>query len=178
MKDPKRTPTPKNAAAKKPTRAKGPSKRSDPTNKIPLCLWEQHSKRGIHHYLRNCRECPKDVKDRLFNEHRGKRKEHAKRTTENTSTDSRVVSFTATFGKHYNTTVCADTCSNGNILDERMLNNLGNAGVDHAVENLPRPRTFHMAAQLPDGTPAWHTCSQVVTVDAEIHTRNVSAVTL
>lgn len=171
--------TPKKTVAKDlPTRAKNPRKPSDPTNQTPLCLWEQHSKRGIHHYLRNCRECPKDVKDRLFDEHRGKRKEHTKRTSENSSTDSRSVVLTATFGEHYKTTVCADTCSDDNIIDERMLNNLRNAGVDHIVEDLPRTRTFHMAANLPDGTPASLTCSQVVTVDAELHIRHGSALAL
>ena len=116
--------------------------------------------------------------DRLFEEHRGKRKEIAKRSTENLSTDSKGVVFTAKFGEHYNTTVCADTCSDDNILDERMPNNLRKAGVEHTTEKMPRPRTFHMAANLPDGTLASLTRSQVVTVDTELHIPHGSALTL
>ena len=155
------------------------SKKSDSqSNKTPLCLWEEHSKKGIRHYLRNCRECPKEVKDRLFEEHRRMKKEGAKRAVDKRNEKSTSVVFTATFGECHRATICADTCSDDNILDQHMLLEFKKAGVEHSVEDLPRPRTFNMAAKLSDGKSAALTCKQIVTVDTELHIRHGSALTL
>ena len=179
---PKKTPGNKSGNEKDPSkrtnRKKDVPKSDASTKKKPLCLWEEHKKKGIRHYLRNCRECPKDVKDRLFEEHRARKKDGAKRTTDTNREDSTSVVFTATFGERHRASVCADTCSDDNILDLNILRDFKKAGVEHTLEDLIRPRTFYMAANLPDGKPAALTCKQVVTVDTELHIRHGSALTL
>lgn len=148
------------------------------TKKLPLCLWEEHSAKGIRHYLRDCKECPKETKDKLFDEHRSKKGNGAKRTTDAHDTTSKSVIFNATFGGHYRSTICADNCSDDNILDTHMLSEFKRSGVDHVTENLPRPRHFDMAASLPDGRPASLICHKIVTVDTELHIRHGSALVL
>ena len=39
---------------------------SSSQSNVPLCLWPPHRARGLHHLLRNCRECPPDVKRELL----------------------------------------------------------------------------------------------------------------
>jgi len=121
-KDPSKKDNPKGGTKKKPTDSETPKpKPPKPTKEAPLCLWEEHRKRGIKHYLRHCKECPKDVKDKLFEEQRAKRNDGAKRATDNsppTCADGEVpksVNFIATFGGHHRATICADTCSDDNI---------------------------------------------------------------
>ncbi len=33
--------------------------------KIPICMWPRHKKQGVWHYLRDCRECQDEEKDKL-----------------------------------------------------------------------------------------------------------------
>jgi len=166
-KDPSKKDNPKGGTKKKPTDSETPKpKPPKPTKEAPLCLWEEHRKRGIKHYLRHCKECPKDVKDKLFEEQRAKRNDGAKRATDNsppTCADGEVpksVNFIATFGGHHRATICdraticADTCSDDNIMDRSMLENFRKFNIEHSVEDLIKPRTFEMAANLPDGKPA------------------------
>ena len=148
------------------------------SKEAPLCLWEHHNKKGIRHYLRNCKECPKEIKDRLFEEHRSKKNDGAKRATDTMDEEARSVVFTATFGDRHRANICADTCSDDNILDKHMLLQFKKAGVEYALEDLARPRTFDMAADLPNGKRASITCDQVVTVDTELHIRHGSALVL
>ena len=107
-----------------------------------------------------------------------KKKNDAKRTTDSNNDAPKSVIFTATFGERHRATICADTCSDDNILDRYMLQAFKKAGVEHTVEELPRPRTFNMAAHLPNGKPAPLTCRQVVTADTELHIRHGSALIL
>ena len=75
------------------------------SKKKPLCLWDEHKKEGIRPFLRHCKECPKDVKDRLFEEHRDKNRDAAKRTTDDQKTDTTSVVFTAVFGERHRANV-------------------------------------------------------------------------
>ena len=157
--------------------SKGVTNVASPSNKLPLCLWEEHSSKGIRHYLRNCKECPKDVKDRLFEAHRSKNKGSAKRTTDSSPVDTSVI-FNATFGERHRARICADTCSDDNILDHHVLEDFKKAGVEHTVEYLLQPWTFFMAGKLPDGKAATLTFKKAVVVDVELHIRHGTALTL
>lgn len=155
------------------------NKSSDkPQEPPPLCLWEEHSKKGIRHLLRNCNDCPKEVKDKLFEEKRNSKKEDVKRATEGNNNRDKSVVFTATFGERHRAKICADTCSDDNILDHAMMAEFKKSGVEHAVETLLRPRIFDMAANLPNGKRASLTCKKAVTVDTELHIRHGTALTL
>ena len=44
--------------------------RTPPDPKVPLCLYEPCKAKGIRHYMRDCRECPKDKKKELLNQFR------------------------------------------------------------------------------------------------------------
>ena len=120
-----------------------PSKTYLLTRRPPLCLWEEHSRNGIRHYLRNCKDCPKDVKDRLFEEHWTKKKDGAKRTTYMSRDDSKSVALTSAFGEHHHAVICADTCSDDNILDRHMLQHFKKTSIEHTVEVLARPRSYN-----------------------------------
>lgn len=39
----------------------------DKEKEIPLCLWDKNKKENILHLLKDCKDCSKDEKDRLFN---------------------------------------------------------------------------------------------------------------
>lgn len=42
--------------------------KADKIKEPPLCLWEENSNDGVKHLLSNCKEFPKEVKDKLFEE--------------------------------------------------------------------------------------------------------------
>lgn len=59
-----------------------------------------------------------------------------------------------------------------------MVKQFEKNGLGHTVDKLPGPRTFDVAANLPDGNPASLTCSKIVTVDTKLHIRHGTALTL
>ena len=36
--------------------------------KLPICIWPNHKGQGVRHYLRACKDCPKEEKDKLFDD--------------------------------------------------------------------------------------------------------------
>lgn len=142
----------------------------------PLCLWPPHKEKGFHHYLKDCKGCPKDEKDKLFEAHRASTGK-AKRTKA-CAEETKSVSFTAMFGCIYRMLICADNVSDDNFLDTYMLIAMKRFGVQSKVEDLARPREFQMAASSPNGKPCIITCKKVATVDVELHIRHGSALIL
>ena len=35
---------------------------------LPICIWPKHKEQGVRHYLRDCKDCPKYEKDKLFDD--------------------------------------------------------------------------------------------------------------
>lgn len=72
------------SSSKTPRRAQkkghSPSSPSTPgAQKKPICPYPPHKDKGFRHYLKDCKDCPSDVKDKLFEELRCK-KDFIKRT--------------------------------------------------------------------------------------------------
>lgn len=95
-----------------------------------------------------------------------------------TPTEVATLSFKATFGERYTATLCTDTCADDNIMDSHMAKAIIRAGVEYSIERLIRPRTFKMAASLPDGKQATLTYQQAMVVDVELQIRHGSALKL
>lgn len=66
-------------------------------------------------------------------------------------TGNKRVEFNATFGSRIRTVIHADNFADDNIFDNRMLQEFKKVVIDHTTEDLLRPRTFEMAAHLPNG---------------------------
>ena len=149
--------------------------------KLPICIWPKHKEQGVRHHLRDCKDCPKDEKDKLFDDLRKSKAGGIKRTPNKDSVEideSTRTIFSATFGGKWRTTVGADNSADANILDSRTLAKLKDAAVDHFVEYLPGPRSFDMAACTPDGKRAKLVCTRALIVDAELHIRHGTALLL
>lgn len=150
----------------------------------PLCLWEEHKKKGIRHLLRNCKDCPKDEKDRLFNDLRTEKKttgSAAKRAAAKfNATDgaNTSVTFNATFDGTWRSSICADNGADANIIDMRTINEMSISGAVCNTTPLLRPRSFEMAASLENGKPATLTCTKTTTMDVELHIRHGTALIL
>lgn len=145
----------------------------------PVWPYPPHKEKGLRHYLKDCRDCPKDKKNKLFEELRSKKKEGVKRTTDPRSFEKESsVLFTATLDGKYRTTVCADIGSAATLMDSKTLNTVQKAGVSAIVLKLNPPRKFEMAAKNPDGTPTIITCTHSATIDTELHIRHGSALVL
>lgn len=145
----------------------------------PPCLWEEQSKKCIRHYLRNCKECSKEENDRLFDNCRSTKEEFAKRTKDQEKNlENTSVVFNTKFGGRHRVTICADICSDDNIIDKHTVEELKKAGVEPTIENIFNPRTLHMAANLPDGKPATLMVKEAFVVDTELHIRHGTYLTL
>lgn len=95
-----------------------------------------------------------------------------------TDVDKKSVAFSPTFVECHHATICADTCSDENIIDRSMLESFQKTGEEHSVEVLNQPCNFEMAVNLPNGRTASLTRGKVVIVETEIHIRYGTALTL
>ena len=109
-----------NSTTTAPPTPKGSTK--TPKKLTPVCLWPPHKEKGLRHYLKDCRECPKEEKDKLFDKLRAGKKETVRRTNAHgaNETQSSVI-FSATFAEKVRTTVCADIGADTTIMDAKML---------------------------------------------------------
>lgn len=157
-----------------------PSPTPTPTRKQkPVCPYPPHKAKGLRHFLKDCRDCPKDQKDKLFEEFRASKKDTVKRTTEICGHDTgSSVMFTATLDGKFRTTVCADIGSATTLMDTGTLDKMQKAGVDATVVKLDPPRNFEMAAKNLDGSLTTITCTHAATIDTELHIRHGSALVL
>ncbi|CAN8076723.1 unnamed protein product [Agarophyton chilense] len=156
-----------------------PITKSKSSNQKPICPYPPHKEKGQRHFLKDCRDCPKEEKDKLFEELRSVKKEGVKRTTNPLcqAKDSTVL-FTATLDEKFRTTVCADIGSATTLMDTSTLERARKAGVDASVVKLVPPRKFEMAAKNPDGSPTIIECTHAATIDTELHIRHGSALVL
>jgi len=144
-----------------------------------VCPYPPHKEKGFRHYLKDCKDCPKEQKDKLFEELRSNKNNGVKRTSEkNDKYEQSSVIFSTTFGNKVRTTVCADIGAAASIMDSVMLRKLENANVDFKIEKLDPPRSFNMAANNPDGSETAISCDQAVTLDTQLHIRHGSALIL
>ena len=171
-------PAPATSSTISPTHTEGTTDNNN--DKMPICLWEPHQKRGIRHRLKDCKSCPKDEKDRLFEQLRKRKTVKLTRQAHNhdKKADDNSVMFAATFGEKIKITVCTDTCADDNIMDSKTLATLESESVDMKVETLQKPRKFYMAASLPDGNPAVMIITKTVTLNMELHVRHGTAIVL
>lgn len=103
----------------------------------PVCSYLPHKENGLRHYLKDCRDCPKEQKENLFEELGAQKDGGMKRTTDPTSdTTGSSVLFTATLDGKLRTTVCADIGSAATLMDANTLAKVQIAGVDATVVKL------------------------------------------
>lgn len=174
--------TPKTTSRGHKDRPKGDHSASKPssssTKMKPICPFPPHKAKGLRHYLKDCRECPDDQKDKLFEEMGEQRNKGIKRTSaKRTETQSSVI-FSATFANKVRTNVFADIGACATLMDSDTLSKLEQSGVEAEVETLPKPVTFNMAAKNADGTETSILCDRTVTVDTQLHIRHGSALVL
>lgn len=86
--------------------------------------------------------------------------------------------FTAVLGGKVRKTTCADTCAAAKLMDSNLLEKLNASGASLQVEELPRPRTFILAASLPNGKKAEISCKKIATIDTELNIRHGTALIL
>ncbi|CAN8061403.1 unnamed protein product [Agarophyton chilense] len=156
-----------------------PITKSKSSNQKPICPYPPHKEKGQRHFLKDCRDCPKEEKDKLFEELRSVKKEGVKRTTNPLcqAKDSTVL-FTVTLDEKFRTTVCADIGSAATLKDTSILERARKAGVDASVVKLVPPRKFEMAAKNPDGSHTIIECTHAATIDTELHIRHGSTLVL
>lgn len=159
--------------------AKGGSTSTQSKSQKPVCLFPPHKEKGLRHYLKDCRDCPKDMKDKLFEDMRATKKDGIKRAAlpSSKAPDSSII-FSATFANKVRTTVCADIGADASLMDTALLDTIQRAGIDALVEKLTPPRTFNMAASNSDGSTNTISCDQAVTINTQLHIRHGSALIL
>lgn len=163
---------PKNAPA--PSVPKAPLKKPK-----PLCPYPPHKENGFRHFLKAFRDCPKDQKDKLFEDLRKQKKEGVKRTTPAADKEAQSsVIFNATLDDKVRTTVCADICSAVTLMNAKMLVKIQKASTNIKVEKLPTQKTFNMVARNSDGSRTTISCGKAVTLDTDLHIRHGSALIL
>lgn len=156
----------------------GPSTSLTSKKTKPICLYPPHKAKGFRHYLKDCRDCPDDQKDKLFEEICEHKNRAIKRTTPKAEETPSSVIFSATFAEKVRTTVCADIGACASLMDSEMLSKFEKAGVEAEIKTLPRPVTFNMAAKNADGTDNSIMCARTVTIDTQLHIRHGSALIL
>lgn len=123
------------------------SKTKKKVNNTPLCLWSKHKEEGIMNYFRDCEECPKEEKDKIFDAFRKVNTAGVKRSVRKAPVEeSAGILFSDKFGEKFCSTVCNDNGADANILDIQTITKLKNSGVDLTAQTLPRPRMLHMPA--------------------------------
>ena len=110
-------------------------------------------KRGIRHFLKDCKQCSKKVKDQIFdNMRKSKSTQTAKiLKTSHTSPSGNSIIFAATSDGKKRLTVCTETYADYNLLDSHTLDPLRSKYVDMDVNQLNTPKQFKMASALSDG---------------------------
>lgn len=88
------------------------------------------------------------------------------------------MTFTATFGGLFRTTLCAENFADDNIIDSQTDTSMKRLGVEHKVENLIQPRELEMAASLPDGKTSVLKCTKILTIDMELGFGHGSSLTI
>lgn len=133
------------------------------------------------------KDFPDDLKKKLLadhNESKSKENSKAKRSSKKkapgqcSDKDPGGVMLTAVFGSKMRETICANTCSDANLIDAVLLDNLNEAGAVKEIETLDNLRVFVMAAELPDGTKAEICCNKVATINTELYIRHGTSLTL
>lgn len=94
--------------------------------------WAEHKKNRIRPYLKLCKQCPKEEKDRLFALRRAERDNNYKEAIDIFGSKTKSEVFIATFG------LCPDNCVDENKLNSLTLNAMKKAGLDCEAENLYR----------------------------------------
>lgn len=145
----------------------------------PVCMYSPHKGKGFRHYLEECRDCPEDQKDELFEEFREQKKDTARRTSALDIKDKHsTVLFSGTFVGRVRTTVCPDIGFAVTLMDADMLSRIEKADHDVQAERLDPPRQFDMAAENLDGFATTIACDHAVTLDIHLHIRHGSALLL
>ena len=105
-------------------------------------MWKTYAEKGIRHYLRDCIECPKKEKDRLFENLRQRSGKSIMRASENMEegnaerimNDAAGITVNATFGDKMITEICTDIGADANLLDSKILSDMERFGVEFNVE--------------------------------------------
>lgn len=141
-----------------------------------MCPYPPHKEKGFHHNLKDCKDCSKNEKDRIFDELRVKKRDGIKRASAKKKTEAQSSAlFSATFGNKVRTTVFADIGADETLMDSVMLAKMRDEGLDITIEKVEPPRTFNMEARNPDGSATTISCDQVVTIYTQLHIRHGSA---
>ena len=130
----------------------------------------------------NCKDCPNDENDKLFEELWSGKKSGingapgtaAASGNSKNETKSSVI-FSATFCKKVRPTVCADIGADATLMGRAMLEQIKKAEIDLQLEKLTPPRTFNMAARDPDGSATTICYDKAATIGTQLHIRHGSA---
>lgn len=136
----------------------------------PVCLYLSHRQKGLKHYIKKCKKCTEEEKEKYYREYieerkasRGKaqriRKNGGPKRAPKGDAKSSIL-FTAVFGSIYREKVCAENGEDGNILDKDTLLLISAAGVDVSLETLRQPRVFEMAVARANSADEKLTCSK------------------
>lgn len=152
----------------------------------PICLYPPHKEKGVRHKLKDCRACPEEEKNNLFDNFRKERKERQEKSArrvqarrkDNEHLERSSTEFQAVFAGRINVNICADNGADASILDDNTLSLIISAGADVQIDNLEKPRIFGMAAMTKDGQDAQIVCDRAVSVNTELHIRHGSSLML
>lgn len=86
--------------------------------------------------------------------------------------------FNATFNIKWRCSICANNRADANIIDSRTIQEVATSGSAYVTKPLLRPRTFMMAANLPNENHASLVCTQSATMDAELQIHHGTALIL
>lgn len=113
----------------------------DNVKPIPVSIYPPHKERGLHPLRNNCRNCPKNKKDKLLEELCHEMNKDVKRTTEISLHDiGSTVTFTVALDGKFCTTVCADIGSTATLMDSRTFEKAQMAVVEVDVVKLGSPQ--------------------------------------
>lgn len=149
-----------------------------------VCLYPPHRKRGIKHRLKDCKDFPEDEKPTLLKAYVEERRQKKAQRVQNEEEkrddgeyDSAIV-FKTVFGHRYHGEACVDNGADNNIIDQRTLQSIREAGVDVEVVDLNRLREFEMAACDVKGNKTKLVFLKQDRLDTELHIRHGSSLLL
>lgn len=147
--------------------------------KKPLFPYPPHKEKGLHNYLKDCKDFPKDENEMLFEDFSSNKKNCMKCASGKIDEITQWSSlFSANLGSKVITFVCADNGADVTLVDSAMLAKKKEVGIELWIEKLLPPLKLILDTYNPDGIAKAISCYPAVTIDQQLNILHGSALIL
>jgi len=177
--NPKQTETPKPSKPGQPTSTQPP-----PSRTKPLCLLPEHKAKGIRCYMSQCSGCTKEEGAKLVEQFKKEQKDKkttpgAKSFMDKDGPSNNDFNVDTVFADVYNGSICVDSGSDVNLMDNNLLNKLKAQGAVMHIENLTKPQVFGLAVSNDSQNTEYSvTCKRTVGMAIKMKIRHANGLVL